>query len=126
MLPLLPGDLKLREFGQKFSSVEQASDHFGMREGAGERVVRVRFFGDTAVVEDGVEIEGTALVLHGRLEAVGDVVHVAQGVRVDRSICEGPIGVSGALGSVAEKVAIERNVLPCEGPLFEPFAPCEE
>jgi len=116
----------LREFGQKFSSIEKASDHLCVREGAGQRVVRVRLFGDTAIVENGVEIEGAALMLHRRLKAMRDVVHVAQGVRVYRAIGEGPVGMPCALRCVAEKVAIERNVLPGKRSLFEAIAPREE
>ena len=97
-----------------------------MGQGAGESVVRGGFFGDAAVVEDGVKIECGAVHFDRRGDAALDHVGEAEGVRINGAEGEWPFGVAGALGGELEEIAVEGDVLPGERPLFYRGAPFEE
>src|SRR3989344_2755221 len=123
---LFPRNLELRKFRQKLAAEEKTRNHLCVTERAGKRAVRRRFFGNAAVVENGVEIQGRAFVSNRRLNPPLYHVHKTQRMRIERAVSKRPVCVPCPLGGCAEEIAVERNILSGKCPLFHTFAPSFE
>ena len=93
----------------------------------GKCIVWLRFFRNTAVIENGVEVKCAAAVLwvYRRLLPSLDDMHPAERVRIDGAVCEIPREPLASRRR-SNKISVKRNVLPGECTVFHVLTPLEK